>query len=884
MNPDLHAQAKAIFLAACEKPEHERLLYVEEACSDSQELKEEVFSLLDFTDSTDLPPQSLEESFIPGTLVAGRYRIVRKLGEGAVSEVFKADDLDLGLPVALKFLSPRLATPTWLERFRNEVRLARRVTHSNICRVHDIGEWEGHYFISMELVDGENLGSLLRRVGSLPQKKAVAIAAQLCAGLAAAHAKGVIHRDLKPGNILIDSRGSVRITDFGIAAPLRESGFDAIHGGTPGYMAPETLDAPVYTPQTDLYALGLILHEVVCGLRSRRSPADDSRPTRSPRSIQDLDPRIERLIDWCTDPDPARRPPSAAAAAAALPGYDPIQAALESGDIPSPRLIAESNPKKEFSVKQAGLVFAGGLLLLLITLAFSGSGLGLADADLDRSPEVLADRAQQILRELGYPDPPAASAWGFIENDSLSPDSPKALFWYRQSEFPMEPITADSLVFGRGRVEINDPPVDEEGMALLILTPKGDLRYLEIVPAIFDEEGLGSSNTPWETLLELAQIEGTEPKPIAPTMTPPSFADERRAWEIVSSNDLVSEINAAMSSGRPVFFTVDESLAANSRQEELFDQLLNRLAFSSISELTLLVLLSIAAIPLAIRHWRRMQEHRSGAFRLAITVFGINLSIWLFGASHIPEFEAELFLFLPALTSAFSEAAQVWILYIALEPFARRYLPETLVAWNRLLQGRFVDPVVGRDLLVGTSAGIFLAFVLKVDSLLPPLLGFEAAKRMIDLYALDSILGGRVAISVLSELVMLALYEGLALLLLLVLLKRMLGTGARSTAALALICVPLFIRLGEHPVLSWFVIGLGVAVVFSLLLSRFGLVASVAALFVQSLLISFPVTLEVSRWYVELSLGTITLVLALLGLGFYLIASVKDSPSQNVKA
>jgi hypothetical protein len=159
--------------------------------------------------------------FEPGERLGSRYRIVARLGEGGMGEVYRADDLELGQSVALKFLPERVAADeSWLRRFRNEVRTARQIAHPNVCRIYDIGEQAGHVFLSMEYVDGEDLSGVLRRLGRPSREKAIEIARQICLGLAAAHDNMVLHRDLKPANIMIDGRGRVRITDFGLAGFL----------------------------------------------------------------------------------------------------------------------------------------------------------------------------------------------------------------------------------------------------------------------------------------------------------------------------------------------------------------------------------------------------------------------------------------------------------------------------------------------------------------------------------------------------------------------------------------------------------------------------------------------------------------------------------------
>src|ERR1700730_10878157 len=173
-----------------------------------------------------------------------------------MGEVYRATDLRLSQQVALKFLPAEVARdPKFLARFNNEVRIARQVSHPNVCRVYDIGEAEGLAYISMEYVDGEDLHSLLRRIGRLPPDKALEIARKLCAGLAAAHGKGVVHRDLKPGNIMLDGQGQLRITDFGLAGVAGE--IKDIRSGTPAYLAPEQRSGREVTARSDIYALGV---------------------------------------------------------------------------------------------------------------------------------------------------------------------------------------------------------------------------------------------------------------------------------------------------------------------------------------------------------------------------------------------------------------------------------------------------------------------------------------------------------------------------------------------------------------------------------------------------------------------------------------------------
>ena len=251
------------------------------------------------------------------------------------------------------------------------------MSHPNVCRVYDLGEMEGLYFLSMEYVDGEDLGSLLRRIGRLPGDKALEIARKLCAGLAAAHEKGVLHRDLKPANVMLDGRGQVLLTDFGLAGLAGEIEGAEVRNGTPAYMAPEQLAGEEVTVRSDIYALGLVLYEIFTGklpfesdtlaglMRAQR----ESAPVSPSTLVRDLDPMVERVILRCLSPKPAMRPASALAVAAALPGGDPLAAALAAGETPSPEMVAAAGEGE-------GLALRVAIPLLLTVLVGLPLGFG----------------------------------------------------------------------------------------------------------------------------------------------------------------------------------------------------------------------------------------------------------------------------------------------------------------------------------------------------------------------------------------------------------------------------------------------------------------------------------------------------------------------------
>ena len=404
--------------------------------------------------------------FNPGDTLAGRYRIIDRVGKGGMGEVYRADDLTLDQTVVLKFLPEELSKDEErLKRFRREVRIARQISHPNVCRVYDIGEAGGLHFLSMEYIRGEDLRSLLRRIGRLPAEKAVEIATELASGLAAAHDRGVLHRDLKPANVMIDERGQARITDFGLAAAAGSVEARDIRSGTPGYMAPEHRAGKEVTEQSDIYALGLVLYELFTGKRPFEAPkppgspgSEDSIPlqkgaTPVPPSewVEGLDPAVERVILRCLETEPRKRPPSAAAVRSALPGGDPLAAAVARGQTPDTALVAEAGEFAGLSPAVAWTCLIWVLVTLAVTLWVAGQSRLTQIVPLPKSPEILVADARAMLATLGYPTPQRDSTYGFSRDVSyidhlmardrsdswwqlLGRGEPSVIrFWYRES-------------------------------------------------------------------------------------------------------------------------------------------------------------------------------------------------------------------------------------------------------------------------------------------------------------------------------------------------------------------------------------------------------------------------------------------------------------------
>ena len=247
-----------------------------------------------------------------------RYELLGELGKGGMGLVYKARDRETGDIVALKVLRPELAFDDQvMGRFKSEVRVARRITHKNVCRLHDLHRAGDTYYITMEIVEGQSLRSMLQRGGAMPPKKGIGIALQICAGLREAHAQGVVHRDMKPENVMVDETGTVKLMDFGIARSslgMHQTAAGMVIG-TPAYMAPEQVRGEPVDQRADIYALGHILYEIFTGSPTFKATTamevvfkQIQEQPRSPREIAPTLPiNIEAAIIRCLEKDPAKR-------------------------------------------------------------------------------------------------------------------------------------------------------------------------------------------------------------------------------------------------------------------------------------------------------------------------------------------------------------------------------------------------------------------------------------------------------------------------------------------------------------------------------------------------------------------------------------------------
>ncbi len=801
-----------------------------------------------------------------------------------MGEVYRADDLKLGQSVALKFL-PRSVErdEERRSRFLTEVRLARQISHPNVCRVHDVGDIGGRHFISMEYVDGEDLATLLRRIGRLPRDKAVQIARQLCAGLAAAHEQGILHRDLKPANVMIDGRGKAKITDFGLAEVAGETDAAGAGAGTPTYMAPEQLAGSPATVRSDLYALGLVLYELFTGARPFAStdPRElarlrrETEPTTPSSHVEGFDPAVERVILRCLRSDPRERPSSALSVAAALPGGDPLAAALAAGETPSPELLAESGQVGGLSPAAAWTCLAALAVGTLLVVLLSASTQVLRLVPLPKSPDILAERARTILGGAAPSDPPLDAAFDFAPDDDYfdhvathersprrwsrlpSGRSPAIGFWYRQSPrylLPFDRFWLDPTLV--------DPPAVVPGMTTVVLDPRGHLtRFERVSPARVEAAAAGDA-VDWSVFFREADLDEKALRAVEPVWTPPGHADRRLAWEgsdPEESGDTI-RVEAASLQGKPIFFRILHPWTQPPGGDDAPQSVLARASRLALAGSLIGVL--IGGVFLARRNLRAGKGDRKGAIRLAAFVLVAGWTAVLLNGHFVPSTEMTGRV-VASLAFPLIVSSSIGVLYLALEPYVRRFWPRMIVSWVRILDGRFRDPLVGRDLVVGALVGVAMRLVDQLFQLACARFGgvailldrFDGPPMNVQLVGLR---GFPSSLAGVGGCVVVPLLACLGLLMLLLLCRVTLRRGSIAVAAFYVLTsvsgIPPDAHLG-----SLFLWSALISLVQVIVLFRFGFLALLVGTVFHVLFVAIPMTMDPSAWYAWRTLLVIVL-------------------------
>ena len=788
-----------------------------------------------------------EGRFLPGTMLAGRYRVAGLLGRGGMGEVYRATDLTLGQTVALKFLPESLARDDRaLARFYNEVRIARQVTHPNVCRVYDIGQVEGLHYISMEFVDGEDLASLLRRIGRLPVDKAAETARKLCAGLAAAHERGVLHRDLKPANVMIDGRGQVIIMDFGLAG-LSDQFQGDVRSGTPAYMSPEQLAGTEVTSKSDIYALGLVMYELFTGkrayeagtLRELMDQQQRGAPVSLTSLVRELDPAVERVILRCLAADPKQRPGSALSIAAALPGGDPLAAALAAGETPSPELVAAAGETEGLNPKFAVTCLAAALVAIIVVAIVAPFQQVPQAVHLENPPEALARDARTLLQSLGYTTRPIDRTWGFEYDGAYrnylgrhpeeaaarwkhpAGEPPLITFWYRESPSPAPADRNLNVV-----VSYTDPPLERPGAIRLRLDPDGKLRQLEAVPPQV-EAPAPAGTFDWSRLFQAAGLDMTGFQPAGPQWTPLANWDQRAAWTAGPIR-----IEAAAWRGKPVSFRIIGPWTVPGRGGLPADA-------GQITQVAIIYTLLLAACIVAWINFRSRKADLRGATKLGAWCWAGYAGAAFLWAHHVGALAETTTFWKVVMGNAAVNGAAVWVLYLALEPWVRRRWPQTMISWSRYAVKGWRDPLVGRDLLYSVGIGGLLGVLslIRTPSAEPRFPSLAALSGVTAITGDVLAIFGNALISVL-----------LIFFLLFILRVAVRNEWLAVVAAVAVITLISVAQNGFRPPDLPFLLSVVNTAILMVVILRIGLIAAMFAAATEDIL-SLQHTLDVSAWY-----------------------------------
>lgn len=855
-----------------------------------------------------------EIEFAPGTLIAGRYVLSCLLGNGGLGVVYRAYDQVLQKPVALKFFRSSLISDRH-QLVQREVALSQRVSHVNVCRVHDLNIEHDPRFLSMEYIDGEDLDRTLQRVGRILESRALQMASEIAAGLAAAHAMGVLHRDLKPQNIMIDGAGVSRITDFGLGSLVHAHDASDLAGGTFRYMAPELVYGEEATTKSDLFSLGIVFYELYTGIHPLDSQPHDriSWDSIVPPSelVPDIDENVERTIMSCLARLPASRPDSAESVCRRLHGESIPSSGSDALDDPH----ASTRTIRSLAIAAVIAIFASWLAAphfrLLNQRRIANPHL---EAYRQTAIDILHSQSRRVELQEGLVASGVAYDAPFV-NDRTAPGQTLS-YWYRQSDQPLRP---QRFVLSRDqhtvRTSFEDPAWNRLAMVGVRINLNGRLVEYRAFPrlppqpgaatSVIDELSSNSSDGVVPSLVSAAnhdpvsepsldslssldalfQFAGLDRNQYEPTLEelaahsgPTMLASlgSTQVYRARSSHgsDESAEVLVQQVGRDVVSFRVQPRIAVQSARSPV-----NGKKWHSLLHVGFM-LSGIIGCLLARRNAARQQIDRRVAWRSSLTIFGFAWVGWYFTASHSLVFEAEFQLIQFGVANAIFWAATQWFLFMSLEPFLRKGNPESLTSWMRLFHGKWRDPLVARDLLLGSAIGSSLIPVLgTLHHLGRAALGWTPRFEIppLELLAISDRSG---MLALVANSVVNSFYSAILLLFLHRICCRTLGHPIAGSLA-SWLTLTWFMGCrydaGVTPItdyLAWYAYMSLWAGVFLLVIERLGLLATVAMLtFFQAMLYT-PGTLDWSLWYAPIGI-TSALVLALVVI-VYAVATSMD--------
>jgi serine/threonine-protein kinase len=640
------------------------------------------------------------------------------------------------------------------------------------------------------------------------------------------------------------------------------------------------------TARSDIYSLGLVLYEMFAGKRPFEAGTlaemirlqQVSTPASLTTVVKDIDPAVERVIQRCLAADPRQRPATALAVAAALPGGDPLAAALAAGETPSPDLVAAAG--QQAGVRPIlGLACLASIIACLVAAMLIGPRVNLVSrVAMEHPPEVLLEKSRDLARALGYTAKPMGVAHGFrydrdylqyVEKTDKSParwerrlghtEPPAIVFWYRESPRPLQPDA-----FGGGSVTPNDPPPIVSGMLSVSLDPQGRLVEFDAVPPQVDKSSSEVPPPDWKRLFDAAGLDMSQFSAATPQWTPLGICDARAAWTGAFPGEPSTpvRVEAAAWRGKPVYFQIVGPWTRPERMQTFMDNAsMKAFAFTGVALSSMLLL---ATVLLARNNIRRGRGDRRGAMRLAGFTASVFMLIWAFGGSHVAGI-GELALFAGALSYALVIAGVVWILYMAVEPIARRRWPHSMIGWSRLLAGGFRDPLVGGDVLAGLTFGMASALAAELHQF--ALLRFGSAPAATVLP--DALLGVRGAAVAFLAAIPSCVIQALIWFVLIFVLRLLLRRDWLAAGAFVLVYVLLNVLGYPAAPLTGALFAAVQTGLLVFVMLRFGLLALAAASFAYVLLILFPITADFSVWYAGVSLFAVIGVAAIAAFAFH---------------